>query len=476
MRSINTTIERPYSPASPNHGPRSRRARGAGGAALILALIAIMIGSSDRAPAVAQTPDSLIAYAMTDQWPERSEAAAGIFQSPIDLELAADGTVLVADKGIGGVHRLLPSGVFTTPFGTTGGLPAQLAEVGQMSLGPDPAGAGELVYVIDSSADRLVIYDTDGAYQRHWEDIRARSVAASADGRVYVLDTEASAVRALSASDGSELFRFGERGTEDGQFTNFIDVDISADGRVLAVADQNTLRVQLFDLATDAEIAGGADGMRVRDVHNLTLGRFSDREGSICRASRINAMGGDRIFVGQGEQACLIEGREVLAAIATTANQGTICRAGVRLPRLRPDGAQFFALATYDPNAGPCTSKRGELDTHDVIVRYNDERLRAVRTVWDAAGEDDVTDRLFAPAGADDSGRRPGLRSRQFTLYALLQLGRRSTDQHIARHIGQGSGHRIRGYLPRSGSRFRNAWRSLRTVFQIPERQRRLDG
>ncbi|MCB0215262.1 MAG: VWA domain-containing protein [Chloroflexi bacterium] len=364
----------------------------------LLALTALALGRApETRPAAAQgREEALIAYRMVDQWPERAEAAAGLFQSPFDLEVAADGTVLVADRGIGGVHRLLPTGAFTTPFGTAGGFPAQLGQVGQMGVGPAPDGSGDRVYVIDSAVDRLVVYDVAGGYVTHWDGITAQSVAASVDGRVYVLDREASAVRALSAVDGSEQFRFGSRGTEDGQFANFSDVDISEDGRVLAVADLNGLRVQLLDLATDAAIAGGAAPIALRTVHNLTESRYNKTD-MVCRAPRVNALGGDRIFVGQGEQACLIEGREVSAAIASTANKGTVCRATVRLPRLRPNGAQFFALATYDPNAGACGDKLTELDTTTVIVRYNDEGLRGVRTVWEAAATDDVNGRLFAP-------------------------------------------------------------------------------
>ncbi len=365
-------------------------------ALLLLAGLCLIFGAASQAPTAAQEQEQLIAYQMTGQWPERADAAAGLFQRPIDLEVAADGTVLVADSGVGGVHRLLPTGVFTTPFGTSGGFPAQLADVGRMGIGPDPAGEGERVYVIDDSANRLVIYGTDGRYQDHWEGISTASVAASVDGRVYLLDREASAVRALSAADGSERFRFGTRGTDDGQFANFRDVDITEDGRVLAVADLNGLRVQLFDLATDEEIAGGAEPITLREVHNLTESRYNKTD-MTCRAPRVNALGEGRLFIGEGEQACLVDGREVTAAIASTANKGTVCRATVRLPRLRPAGAQYFAIATYDPNAGACGDKLAELDTSTVVLRYNDESLRAVRTVWDAAAEDDVADRLFAP-------------------------------------------------------------------------------
>lgn len=361
---------------------------------LALGLLALLLALPGPAPAGAQA--SLVAYTMVDQWPERAAAAAGLFQSPIDLELAADGSVLVADRGVGGVHRLLPSGAFTTPFGTAGGFPAQLGQVGPITVGPAPGAAGERLYALDTAVDRVVIYALDGAYVGQWEGITAQSLVASSDGRVYVLDREASAVRALDAASGAERFRFGTRGTEPGQFANFTDVDITADGRILVVSDLRGARVQLWNLADDAAIAGGAEAAALRDHIDLNESRFNKTD-MTCRAPRVNALGGDRLFLGQGEQACIVDGRTVSAAIATSANKGTICRATVRLPRLRPEGAQYFALATSDPNAGACGEKKQDLETSTVVARYNDELLRAVRTVWEAADNDAVEGRLFAP-------------------------------------------------------------------------------
>jgi len=356
---------------------------------------AVFAASSAAAPAAAQP--SLIAYAMTGQWPERAAAAVGLLQSPVDLDVAPDGTVLVADRGIGGVHRLLPSGAFTAPFGTSGGFPGQLGQVGPLAIGP---GLSEddtpRVYVLDTAVDRVVVYSLDGAFLAHWEGIAAASIAAAPDGRVFVLDREASAVRALDAATGAEVFRFGERGTGEGQFANFVDVDVTEDGRVLAVADLGGLRVRLFGLADAAGIASGAAPATLRDAHDLTESRYNKTDAT-CRGQRVNALGGDRLLIGQGEQACLVEGNQVTAAIATSASQGTICRQTVRLPRLRPGGSQYFALATSDPNAGKCGEKRQDLETTTVVARYNDEALRGVRTVWSTADTDSVARRLFAP-------------------------------------------------------------------------------
>lgn len=336
------------------------------------------------APAAAQ--GDLVAYAMVDQWPERQQAAEGLFERPVDLDLAADGRVFIADRDVGGIHVLEPSGAFSAPLGVTGGYPSQLGRVGQAALGPDPAGDGERLYVLDSGTQRVVVYGEDGTYLAQWEDIDGYSIAASSDGRVYVLDRVSTRVVAYDAETGAERFSFGGRGTDDGSFSNLSDVSVAPDGRVLAVTDKNGQRVQLFDLATDADLAAAEPPApaRLRETYDLLAARYNKGDAT-CRGSRVSALGDDRVFVGEGATACLIEGTSVTFAIAASAANGTVCRDSVRLPALRADTLQYFALATYDPNSGACGNKRTDLDTSPVIVRYDDEELRSVRTVWHAA-------------------------------------------------------------------------------------------
>lgn len=392
-----TVIAAPTSPGQ----ARPSRAKVVFGALLAsLALLAALAAAPPTPRAAAQ--DALIAYRMIDQWPQRDSAAQGLLQSPSDLEVARDGRVYIADPGIGGVHTLLPSGAFTTPFGVTGGFPAQLGQVGPIAIGPDPLAppfAAERLYVLDTAVERVVIYTLDGSYVGQWEKINAQSVAASIDGRVYVLDRDTSQVLALNAATGEQRFAFGLRGTEDGQFTNFTDLDVSPDGRVLAVGDKRGQRVQLFDLASDEALAGpdAPDPAKLRTVYDLRDARYSQQDNQ-CDAGRVNALGGDKVFVGQANGACIIEGRTVSFAIAASANKGAICRDTVTLPRLRGMTQQYYALAVNDPNAGRCGEKRAELDTTPIVVKYEDEALKQVNTVWEAASnEDSDNPLLFAP-------------------------------------------------------------------------------
>lgn len=364
----------------------------------LLALLLAPVLAPAPAPAAAQS--NLIAYRMVDQWPQRDEAAEGLFQSPEDLDFMRDGRVFIADPGIGGVHVLLPTGSFTTPFGVAGGFPAQLGRVGAIAVGPDPMAppfSAERVYVLDTAVERVVMYDAGGRFQDAWDGINGESIAASNDGRVYVLDRDASQVRVFDARSGQERFRIGERGTEDGQFSNFDDVDVSPDGRVLAVGDRRGLRVQLFDLPGDADLAGENPPApwALRQVYDLRNAKYSSQDFT-CSSSRVNAMGGDKVFVGEANGACLLDGRDVTFAIAASANSRTICKDTVSLPRLK--GSDYYALAVSDPNAGKCGEKRQELDTAPVIVKYADELLKSVDTIWEAASNANSDNPLlFAP-------------------------------------------------------------------------------
>ncbi|MFQ5459577.1 MAG: VWA domain-containing protein, partial [Anaerolineae bacterium] len=375
-----------------------------GVAALALGMLtALSVAAPLPAPATAQ--EGLIAYRMVDQWPQRDQAAEGVFQTPIDLDVGLDDRVFIADEGISGVHILLPSGEFAPPFGVTGGFPAQLGRVGAISVALAPAADGgaaateERVYVLDTALERVVVYDTGGDFVTAWDGINGENVAASTDGRVYVLDRDTSQVRAFDAATGAERFAFGERGTADGQFSDFNDVDVSGDGRVLAVTDRRGDRVQLFDLATEEELAGdeAPAPMVLRRTYDLKAPKYSQGERS-CDARRVNALGGDAVFVGQADGACLIDGRDVTFAIASTANSRTICRDKVTLPRLRPATDQYVALAESDPNAGACGNKRTDLDTTPVVVTYSDNLLKVVDSVTEAASNEDLANPiLFAP-------------------------------------------------------------------------------
>ena len=74
----------------PHHRPQPVVRRLPWIVALALLPILATLAPDQTVPArvSAQSPAPLIAYRMTDQWPEREAASAGLFQAPVDLDLS----------------------------------------------------------------------------------------------------------------------------------------------------------------------------------------------------------------------------------------------------------------------------------------------------------------------------------------------------------------------------------------------------
>jgi DNA-binding beta-propeller fold protein YncE len=129
-------------------------------------------------------------------------------------------------------------------------------EAGRMGtpLGLDVDGLGNL-YVVDSSAKHVQVYDKDGKFLRTVGDAkmfsRPSGIAVDAEGsRIYVVDTGGVAsddhrVRVFDAQSGKHLHDIGKRGSAPGEFNLPRDVSIGKDG-LLYVVDGANFRVQVF--------------------------------------------------------------------------------------------------------------------------------------------------------------------------------------------------------------------------------------
>jgi len=118
-----------------------------------------------------------------------------------------------------------------------------------------------LVYVVDSFADHILVFDPDGEPVRSVGGIgsgpgrfaRPRGVAFDSDGHLYVVDAMTHRVQILTP-DGKPLMPIGGLGVNPGQFNVPAAVTIDQQNHVI-VTDQMNRRIQVFQYVTDAEAA-----------------------------------------------------------------------------------------------------------------------------------------------------------------------------------------------------------------------------
>ncbi len=346
--------------------------------------------ASPPGDALAQA-SALEPFALVDQWPSAPPATQGLIGDSQGLDVDADDRVFISDRLAGGVVVMQPDGVFLPPFGTRGAEPpgARLVSPGRLAVDQ----ARKRVFVLDNGSDRVVAYDLDGRYVADWRTPGV-GIAVAPDGSVFVADVSADRIRVFD-SVGTPSFSFGGHGLADGELALLTDVSVSPDGKVAAVGDKGGLRVQLFDV--------GDRAVRLRRVWDLQRPEY-DQAGNLgkvghgatapymrCRSGSVTALGEDAVWVGDGTGSCILRPDGFDYTIGSTMAAGAVCKLGVRHPRVRPDTAQYVALATYDPNAGPCwhqrRSKETRLDTSPAVVRFRDDRFRQLESMWLATDE-----------------------------------------------------------------------------------------
>jgi DNA-binding beta-propeller fold protein YncE len=133
---------------------------------------------------------------------------------------------------------------------TEPGVPLSVARLREpTSIAVDSAGQR---YVVESQADRVAILDHEGVVLRTFgrtgvgpgEFNRPHGIALTPAGQIVVSDTGNRRVQ-LFRSDGSFVLQFGARGLEPGQFLE--PLGVAADANRIVVADGLAARVQVFD-------------------------------------------------------------------------------------------------------------------------------------------------------------------------------------------------------------------------------------
>ncbi len=293
-------------------------------------------------------------YVQVEQWPVSSPLAADMLAAPLDMAVAADGTVFVLDGAPARVLRLRPDGLWAAPFGAVGVGPDRLTRVSALAL--DEA-RGRL-YVADVGTRRVVAFDLDGDFRAVVaNDTEAVAIALRPDGTLWLADRLAGAVR-LVAADGRELERIEDFGVDDGErFTGLTGVVEEPGGR-LWVADQDGARLRAFE--TDA---GGRRALVLtRDLGQGAYGR--------CTGQRLQILNGPALLAG----GCRMPSSGVSEGFPENHRGSDLYF--VQLRTANAPAAHYVALATYDVDRDDPANP-----IQPAVVRYFDDGFDIVTEV-----------------------------------------------------------------------------------------------
>ena len=193
--------------------------------------------------------------------------AAGQFQSPHSIAVAADGSIYVADGFNHRVQKFNAQGEYVMSIGTPSGQTPNppngtFNEPWGVAVAPDGS-----IYVADTWNHRIQHFQADGTFIKGWGAMGdtggqavgseglfygPRSIAVDATGRVLVADTGNKRVQVFDQA-GQFITQMGGGGLDQGRLDEPVGVAVDAKGNII-VADTWNGRVQALD-STGAPLA-----------------------------------------------------------------------------------------------------------------------------------------------------------------------------------------------------------------------------
>ena len=179
-------------------------------------------------------------------------------------------------------------------------------------IGLDTSEEGEL-FVVDSSARRIVVYNADGQYLRTFggtEFLERPSGLAVSKDKVFVVDTggidnELHRIQVFDSHSGELLQTIGTRGSGDGEFNLPLMIDADTQGHIYVV-DSGNFRVQHFDHEGKFISSFGKVGVRYGQF-SRPKGIAVDNEGKIFVVD--TSFSNFQIFDSQGQLLLFIGSR-----------------------------------------------------------------------------------------------------------------------------------------------------------------------
>jgi len=229
------------------------------------------IRSLSRANEFGSTGSNWIDYFFGDQ-------SAESMAKPYAASTDQTGRVYVTDTGLGVVWVFDEKEKKVSLLGTSG--QGQLKQ--PIGVAVDNRG---IVFVSDVLLQRVYGLDRDGKLVvaiGKKDELKSPSGLAidAASNRLYVADTRAHNIRVYNTTDGTFLFEFGKRGTEEGEI-NFPTNLFVRNGKVY-VTDTGNFRIQIFDL----------EGKFLKK-----LGTLGDALGALARPKGVAADSDGHIYV-----------------------------------------------------------------------------------------------------------------------------------------------------------------------------------
>lgn len=194
----------------------------------------------------------LTARTFTEPWALGGSTAFGRLTAPGGVDIAADGTVYVADTGNSRVQAFSSSGAFQAEIGTAGPDALVLPEALALSE------TGEEIYIADSGVDAVVVYAPDGLHQRTIGSgllADPQAVFVASDRSTYVADTGNDRVVHL-AVNGSLIATYGAPG----ELSAPEGVTVDASGTVF-VSDTGNDRLVSFASTSAPAVAIAGSGL-----------------------------------------------------------------------------------------------------------------------------------------------------------------------------------------------------------------------
>jgi len=194
-------------------------------------------------------------------YPDQFIGGDGVLNEPRGIDIAADGSIYVADSKNNQIKHFSTGGTLLDAWGSFGSTADQNAAGGTFYEPWDVAAAPDgSVYVADTWNHRIQKFSARGTFLDSWGFFAQgsseegywgpRSVTVDGDGNVYFSDTGNKRVVVFD-EDGNFVAQFGSAGTDFGQFNEPVGIALDSSNN-LYIADTWNRRVQV--LSPDLEL------------------------------------------------------------------------------------------------------------------------------------------------------------------------------------------------------------------------------